>query len=61
MQIPNPLSKAGLEGVRGRKIATSQAPVRNPPIRNPRNPWLLEREMPVGHRSRARAQVAMCT
>eukprot|EP00969_Alexandrium_andersonii_P336776 14886223-Alexandrium_andersonii.AAC.1 len=40
-QIPNPPTKAGLDGVRGREIAHSQAPIRNPPIHNPRNPWLL--------------------
>eukprot|EP00969_Alexandrium_andersonii_P231940 10242076-Alexandrium_andersonii.AAC.1 len=43
---PNLPTKAGLEGARGREIANSQAPIRNPPIRNPRNPWLLASEKP---------------
>eukprot|EP00969_Alexandrium_andersonii_P373703 15484630-Alexandrium_andersonii.AAC.1 len=43
---PNLPTKAGLEGVRGRDIAKSQGPIRNPPIRNARNPLLLERERP---------------
>eukprot|EP00969_Alexandrium_andersonii_P011506 500939-Alexandrium_andersonii.AAC.1 len=38
-QTPNPPTKADLEGVRSREIATSRASIRNPPIRNPRNPW----------------------
>eukprot|EP00969_Alexandrium_andersonii_P358196 15450491-Alexandrium_andersonii.AAC.1 len=37
----------GLEGARDREIANSQAPIRNPPVRNPRNPWLLGREKPA--------------
>eukprot|EP00969_Alexandrium_andersonii_P373856 15484956-Alexandrium_andersonii.AAC.1 len=40
-QIPNLTTKVGLEGVRRREIADSRAPIRNPPIRNPRNPSLL--------------------
>eukprot|EP00969_Alexandrium_andersonii_P008362 364162-Alexandrium_andersonii.AAC.1 len=39
--------KEGLEGVRGFEIANSQAPLRNPPIRNPRNPLLLNCESPA--------------
>eukprot|EP00969_Alexandrium_andersonii_P176143 7788374-Alexandrium_andersonii.AAC.1 len=46
-QIPNLRTNAGLEGVRGCEIAESQAPIRNPPIRNPCNPWRLAREKPV--------------
>eukprot|EP00969_Alexandrium_andersonii_P184652 8157612-Alexandrium_andersonii.AAC.1 len=38
--------KAGLEGVRSREIADSRAPIRNPPIRNPRKPLLLALEKP---------------
>eukprot|EP00969_Alexandrium_andersonii_P215385 9513774-Alexandrium_andersonii.AAC.1 len=45
-RIPNPPTEAGLEGVRGRDIPDSQPPFRDPPIRNPRNPLLLERERP---------------
>eukprot|EP00969_Alexandrium_andersonii_P297284 13137738-Alexandrium_andersonii.AAC.1 len=35
-------TKAGLEGVRGREIANVRAVIRNPSIRNPRDPCLLE-------------------
>eukprot|EP00969_Alexandrium_andersonii_P177816 7862221-Alexandrium_andersonii.AAC.1 len=45
-RIPNPPTKAGLEGIRRRDIAKSRASVRNPPIRKPRNPLLLAREKP---------------
>eukprot|EP00969_Alexandrium_andersonii_P000625 26813-Alexandrium_andersonii.AAC.1 len=45
-RIPNLPAKVGLEGGRGRDIANSRAPIRNPPIRNPRNPWRLAREEP---------------
>eukprot|EP00969_Alexandrium_andersonii_P264430 11686692-Alexandrium_andersonii.AAC.1 len=42
-QIPNLPTKAGLEGVGGRESAKLRTPIRNPPIRNLRNPLLLER------------------
>eukprot|EP00969_Alexandrium_andersonii_P266081 11760455-Alexandrium_andersonii.AAC.1 len=45
-EIPNLYTKTCLERVRGRELAHSQAPIRNPPIRNPRNPLLLEHERP---------------
>eukprot|EP00969_Alexandrium_andersonii_P045294 1988999-Alexandrium_andersonii.AAC.1 len=32
---------------RGRDIANSQTPIRNPPIRSPRSPWLLARDRPM--------------
>eukprot|EP00969_Alexandrium_andersonii_P063040 2776516-Alexandrium_andersonii.AAC.1 len=32
-QVPNLLTKAGLEGARGREIANSRIPIRKPPIR----------------------------
>eukprot|EP00969_Alexandrium_andersonii_P329027 14538518-Alexandrium_andersonii.AAC.1 len=35
------------EGVRGREIAKQRTPIRNPPIRNPSDPWLLAREKPA--------------
>eukprot|EP00969_Alexandrium_andersonii_P361059 15456747-Alexandrium_andersonii.AAC.1 len=34
-------------GVCSRKSAKSKAPFRNPPLRNPRNPWLLARQKPA--------------
>eukprot|EP00969_Alexandrium_andersonii_P041221 1807401-Alexandrium_andersonii.AAC.1 len=40
-QIPNLPTKVGPEGVQGRELANSQAPIRNPPIRNPHNPLPL--------------------
>eukprot|EP00969_Alexandrium_andersonii_P021850 956122-Alexandrium_andersonii.AAC.1 len=36
--IPNLPTNVGSEGVRNREIASSQAPICNPPTRNPRNP-----------------------
>eukprot|EP00969_Alexandrium_andersonii_P257485 11384252-Alexandrium_andersonii.AAC.1 len=42
-QNPNPPTKAGLEGVGGREIGNSQAPIRNPLIRNPRKTLLSKR------------------
>eukprot|EP00969_Alexandrium_andersonii_P194520 8591789-Alexandrium_andersonii.AAC.1 len=46
VHIPNLPTNAGLEGVRGREIANSQAPIRNPPIRDPCTLLLVEREGP---------------
>eukprot|EP00969_Alexandrium_andersonii_P238365 10520919-Alexandrium_andersonii.AAC.1 len=36
----------GSRGVRGRETSPKRAPIRSPPIRNPRNPWQLAREKP---------------
>eukprot|EP00969_Alexandrium_andersonii_P231114 10207456-Alexandrium_andersonii.AAC.1 len=36
---PESADGSGPRGVRGHEI-WSQAPIRNPPLRNPRNPWL---------------------
>eukprot|EP00969_Alexandrium_andersonii_P142761 6311204-Alexandrium_andersonii.AAC.1 len=33
-------------GPKPTKVVKSQAPIRSPPIRNPRNPWALARESP---------------
>eukprot|EP00969_Alexandrium_andersonii_P205936 9099527-Alexandrium_andersonii.AAC.1 len=33
-------------GVRSRECAESETQLRNPPIRNPLNPWILARESP---------------
>eukprot|EP00969_Alexandrium_andersonii_P339183 14992633-Alexandrium_andersonii.AAC.1 len=38
VEISNLPAKACLDRVPSRIIATSRAPIRNPPIRNPRNP-----------------------
>eukprot|EP00969_Alexandrium_andersonii_P183079 8089146-Alexandrium_andersonii.AAC.1 len=46
VQILNPPTKAGTEGVRSRESARSQAPVRNPRFRNPHNPWFSTHEKP---------------
>eukprot|EP00969_Alexandrium_andersonii_P040376 1770142-Alexandrium_andersonii.AAC.1 len=46
VEIPNLPKNLWIEGVRGREIANSRTPIRNPPIPNPRNPLLLERERP---------------
>eukprot|EP00969_Alexandrium_andersonii_P125567 5551239-Alexandrium_andersonii.AAC.1 len=35
-EIPNLPTKASLDGVRGREVAKSRTPIRNPPLRNPR-------------------------
>eukprot|EP00969_Alexandrium_andersonii_P210703 9306766-Alexandrium_andersonii.AAC.1 len=53
-QILNLPTNAGLEGVRGRESANSQAPIRNAPTRNPRKPLLLERGRPT-HKTSLRA------
>eukprot|EP00969_Alexandrium_andersonii_P282635 12494857-Alexandrium_andersonii.AAC.1 len=46
-QIPNPRTNTALEGVRSHELRNSRTPIRNPPIRNPRNPWLLARGKPA--------------
>eukprot|EP00969_Alexandrium_andersonii_P191080 8440633-Alexandrium_andersonii.AAC.1 len=50
VQFPNSRTQAGVEGVRGRESAPSRPPIRNPPVRNPCNPWLLARESPCTRR-----------
>eukprot|EP00969_Alexandrium_andersonii_P291223 12873825-Alexandrium_andersonii.AAC.1 len=42
------MTNTGLEGVCSCASATSKAPMRNPPIRNLRNPWVLARQKPDG-------------
>eukprot|EP00969_Alexandrium_andersonii_P080230 3535750-Alexandrium_andersonii.AAC.1 len=43
-QNPNLQTNMWIEGIRGRETACSHAPIRNPPIRNPHNPWPFARE-----------------
>eukprot|EP00969_Alexandrium_andersonii_P044751 1963986-Alexandrium_andersonii.AAC.1 len=45
-----------IEGVRGHELADSRTPIRNAPIRNPRDPWRLARERPAGTGSGRRPQ-----
>eukprot|EP00969_Alexandrium_andersonii_P296431 13099641-Alexandrium_andersonii.AAC.1 len=40
-QIPNPPTSARIEGVRSRVIVNLKAPICDPPIRKPSDPWLV--------------------
>eukprot|EP00969_Alexandrium_andersonii_P028579 1248080-Alexandrium_andersonii.AAC.1 len=44
---PNLSTNVRTGGVRIREIAKARTPIRNPPIRNPRNSWLLACEEPA--------------
>eukprot|EP00969_Alexandrium_andersonii_P213252 9417016-Alexandrium_andersonii.AAC.1 len=46
MHIPNLKTKTTIEGVKGRELDSSSAPICRPAIRNPRNHLLLKRESP---------------
>eukprot|EP00969_Alexandrium_andersonii_P343347 15175919-Alexandrium_andersonii.AAC.1 len=46
-RIPNLPTSMGNARVRRRGNAKEQAPINNPPIRNPRKPWVWPRESPL--------------